>query len=49
MTSLFTALFALLIGVILGALLEARRWRRNAQEYARIESAGGVYKVTRDD
>lgn len=49
MTIAFTAFFALLVGVILGSQLEAHRWRRNAKEYALLESAGRVYKVTRAD
>jgi hypothetical protein len=29
----------------LGAQMEALRWRRNAHDYRRIESAGRLYKV----
>jgi hypothetical protein len=33
------------VGAFLGQKLEARRWRRNAGDFRRIESAGKLFKV----
>lgn len=42
------ALIMIAIGLTIGKHLEAWHWRSNAKVYTRIESAGALYKVTRD-
>lgn len=42
---LWGALIVLCAGIYLGGRVEARRWRANADDYRRIESRGGLYKV----
>lgn len=48
MESLVFGMFltGLLAGALLGIFLENRRWRRNADDYRRIESGGRLYKVS---
>jgi len=44
-TRLVTLVIAMVVAVRFGMWLEARRWRRNADDYKRIESGGQLFKV----
>jgi hypothetical protein len=45
---LWGALIVLCAGLYVGSRIEARRWRANAGDYRRIESAGRLYRVVDD-
>lgn len=43
------ATFTFIVGMRVGMWIADNRWRRNADDFKRIESGGRIYKVTHEE